>query len=411
MNEDQQIELRSALQKSFSPGAPVNTRDLFAGRVGQLQAVMEAFQTRGRHAILYGERGVGKTSLANIAKALASTLEMVAVKVNCDSDDEFASIWKKVFRAITFLQQKQQPGFERDPKTQTVSLEALLPDKPSPDDIQRILLAGGKPSLIVIDELDRVRSQSTTRRLADTIKTLSDNSVDATLVLVGVADSVTDLIAEHLSIERALVQLQMPRMSASELSEIIDKGLAQCGMTIAPRSRERIVALSQGLPHYTHSLTLYAGVSAINDGGSAIGDADVDAAVRQAVKNAQQSVLQLYHRATSSPRRENLYGKVLLAAAMAPVDQLGYFAAADVRDPMRRVSGKRYQIPAFSKHLNDFCESTKGPILQKTGVKRKFRFRFINPLMQPFVILQGISAGLISVDLSPTRRQPRPAGA
>jgi hypothetical protein len=38
------------------------------------------------------------------------------------------------------------------------------------------------------------------------IKVLSDNSVPATLVLVGVADSVDALIVEHQSIERALVQ-------------------------------------------------------------------------------------------------------------------------------------------------------------------------------------------------------------
>lgn len=324
MNEEQQLELRAALQRSFSPGAPVNRQDLFAGRVSQLGAVLEACQTRGRHAILYGERGVGKTSLANIVQALASTFEIGSVKVNCDSEDEFGSIWRKVFRAVRFQQEKKQPGFERLPETQVVSFEALLPEKASPDDVQRILVAIGQPYIIVIDELDRVRSQSTTRRLADTIKTLSDNSINATLVLVGVADSVTDLIAEHQSIERALVQVQMPRMSTPELSEIVDKGLQQSRMSIEPASRDRIVALSQGLPHYTHSLALYAGLSAIDDGRSAIAERDVDTAVRQAVKNAQQSVLQLYHRATSSPRRENLYGKVLLAAAMAAVDQLGY---------------------------------------------------------------------------------------
>jgi Cdc6-like AAA superfamily ATPase len=324
MNEEQQLELRAALQRSFSPGAPVNTQDLFAGRVSQLGAVLEACQTRGRHAILYGERGVGKTSLANIVQVLASTFKIGSVKVNCDSEDEFGSIWRKVFRAVRFQQEKKQPGFERLPETQVVSFEALLPEKASPDDVQRILVAIGQPYIIVIDELDRVRSQSTTRRLADTIKTLSDNSINATLVLVGVADSVTDLIAEHQSIERALVQVQMPRMSTPELSEIVDKGLQQSRMSIEPASRDRIVALSQGLPHYTHSLALYAGLSAIDDGRSAIAERDVDTAVRQAVKNAQQSVLQLYHRATSSPRRENLYGKVLLAAAMAAVDQLGY---------------------------------------------------------------------------------------
>jgi hypothetical protein len=45
-----------------------------------------------------------------------------------------------------------------------------------------------------------------------TIKTLSDNasSIKTTLILVGVADSVDELIGEHQSIERAIKQVPMP---------------------------------------------------------------------------------------------------------------------------------------------------------------------------------------------------------
>ena len=42
------------------------------------------------------------------------------------------------------------------------------------------------------------------RLFADLIKTLSDQLVRATVVLVGVADNVSDLVAEHESIEGAL---------------------------------------------------------------------------------------------------------------------------------------------------------------------------------------------------------------
>jgi hypothetical protein len=96
-----------------------------------------------------------------------------------------------------------------------------------------------------------------------------------------------------------------------------------------------------------------------------------------------------------SPRRENLYAQVLLACALARCDDLGYFAAADVRKPMSRIMGRSYEIPAFSRHLNDFCEATRGPILTKIGTRRRFRFRFITPLMQPYVIMKGLGSGLI----------------
>src|SRR6266513_631954 len=94
--------------------------------------------------------------------------------------------------------------------------------------------------------------------LNDTIKTLSDHSVDATLIFVGVADSVDQLISEHQSVERALRQIRMPRMSVEELYEILDKGSVELGMTFAPAARERVARLSEGLPTYTHLLALEA---------------------------------------------------------------------------------------------------------------------------------------------------------
>jgi len=43
-----------------------------------------------------------------------------------------------------------------------------------------------------------------------------------------------------------------------------------------------------------------------------------------------------------------------------------------------------------------FCEESRGRILHKEGEKRKFRFRFRNPLMQPLIIMKGLSEGRIS---------------
>jgi DNA-binding NtrC family response regulator len=45
----------------FTPSAPINDKALFAGRIDQVRQVMDAVSQRGRHAVIYGERGVGKT--------------------------------------------------------------------------------------------------------------------------------------------------------------------------------------------------------------------------------------------------------------------------------------------------------------------------------------------------------------
>ena len=51
--------------EAFSPGAPIKEQQMFAGREAEARTLVDAVLQRGRHAIVYGERGVGKTSLAN----------------------------------------------------------------------------------------------------------------------------------------------------------------------------------------------------------------------------------------------------------------------------------------------------------------------------------------------------------
>lgn len=59
-----QLDYRAA--DIFSPHAPIDEEQLFAGRLDLIEGLIETVFQRGQHAILYGERGVGKTSLVNI---------------------------------------------------------------------------------------------------------------------------------------------------------------------------------------------------------------------------------------------------------------------------------------------------------------------------------------------------------
>jgi len=253
-------------------------------------------------------------------------------------------------------------------------------------------LCQGSLPILIIDEFDRL-PQRVKAAFADTIKSLSDHAVNATVILVGVADSINDLIREHQSIERALVQIRMPRMSEQEIEEIVNNGLQRLGMDIDDDARARITALSQGLPHYTHLLARDSARAALGTGSLRITLPIVDEAIRKALEDAQQSIQSGWHKATTSPRKNNLFADVLLACALAKTDELGFFAAQDVREPMKIVTGKSYEIPSYAQHLNDFSDAKRGPILEKTGGKRRFRFRFVNPLMQPYVVMQGFAAG------------------
>ncbi len=52
----------------FSPHAPVDAEELFSGRTDLLLRMIDVIYQRGLHAVLYGDRGVGKTSLTYILR-------------------------------------------------------------------------------------------------------------------------------------------------------------------------------------------------------------------------------------------------------------------------------------------------------------------------------------------------------
>lgn len=376
----------------FTPGAPINERDLFAGRLDQVQQILNSISQRGYHAVLFGERGVGKTSLSNVlADFLTEAGKKVAVcRINCDALDTFTSLWKKALQDIVVTKSKPAIGFTSDEIEETHNIVDSLPDLIGPDDIRRVLtdLSKGVVLVIVFDEFDRLNDKEITTAMADTIKALSDYSVPSTVLLIGVADSVDELVEGHQSIERALVQIPMPRMSDREIQEIMDKGLSRLKMEIEPESLEEITSLSQGLPYITHLLALHTARAALESGATKIVPSHVADGIQQSLDQWQQSITVAYYNATKSPQPDNIYRQVLLACALAEIDDLRYFTAAAVRKPLRIITGRSYEIPNFAKHLKEFSESGRGKILQRTGEKRRIRYRFNSPLMRPYIILR-----------------------
>ena len=397
-----QIERDLRLGEVFTPSAPIDRLALFAGRIAQRRAVSDAILQRGRHAVLFGERGVGKTSLASVLREAleAAGQAVIAPRVNCDDSDDYSAIWRKALDDLQFIERRRTIGFTPEVRDTVHSASELIRNQSvAPHEVRQILESLGEQALlaIIVDEFDRVAGSVRTQ-FADTIKMLSDQSVPATLVLVGVGETVSSLVGEHDSIERALAQVRVPRMSTPELQQIVDGGLAEVGMRADPGARDRIAALSQGLPHYTHLLSLYASRRANDTESDVLRTRDVDAGIREAIENAQETITTTHHRAVMSARTDSLYRQVALACALARTDELGYFTAGAVRTPMAAIMGKPYAIPAFAKHMNEFCGAERGAILEKIGARRNYRFRFRNPLLPPYIIMSGIAHGLIGAE-------------
>lgn len=294
---------------------------------------------------------------------------------------------------------KDQGGVGFSPVGNQVVIKAnvlVQSENVSIDDVKKVLsiVSTSFKPLVIIDEFDRIHERH--RRLfADLIKTLSDHAIPATVLLIGVGDNVGELMKEHESIARAMVQINMPRMSQDDIRNIITKGLNKLGMTIDKQALDNIASLSKGLPHYAHLIGKYASRQALDKESLNITVDNFSNAILKSIEEAQHSIKTAYHTAIRSTKKINLFSDVILACAMSQVNELGEFAAQDLRDPLITISGKAYAIAAYAPHLDKFSSAERGHILIKSGARKRFRYKFKDPLMQSFVIMNGLSSGKI----------------
>lgn len=392
ISKDEQDRLYARIPTVFSPGTPISNKQLFAGRREQVVQVLESIYHPGQHVIIFGDRGIGKTSLAAVLGDFATGVdEFLLCRINCGSADTFDSVWKKMFTQIEI-------GEGDDRKT----IAEALGDTPiTPFVIQQQLIPISQDArmriILVFDEFDTMQDLASKRPFSETIKALSDFAVPATIIIVGIADTVDKLISEHQSIERNIVQVRMPRMSALELEEILVKnGLDAIGLGIEDDAKRWIIELSQGLPNYTHSLGKYAALAAVGELKRNVLLRHVVEAITKAHEQTNHTIRSMYVKAVSCPRR-NILKEVLLACAMAYTDELGTFAASDVRGPLRKImNDDSYDIPNYASHLNAFS-SKRGPVLLKTGTKKNYRYRFIEPVLAPYIRMDGYRTGKIKL--------------
>ena len=371
------------LSQAFSPATAISRSVLFHGRRAIIRRLIDAVNQAGQHAIIYGERGVGKTSLANVLSDFLQPFTseaIVSARFNCYGETTYRQIWESLFREVGLPTKEEFSPF----------IVSDVIDTLRRDEDRKLIL--------IIDEFDRIQDPDIDTLFADTIKALSDFNVDTTLIVVGVADDIDDLIEEHQSVDRCLVQIHLPRMPMDELMEIVKFGISTAGMEVSDEAVSQICTIFLGLPHYAHALGLASGRAAIDVEKLRVENRHVISAIETFVEESQQTILREFDLATASPRRENFYFKVLTACALTPTDDLGCFRAADVREPYSHIMGQEMQIPSYGRHLHGLSEEDRGEILQRLGRPHQYRFRFSNPLMQPYVLMRGLQREMLNLE-------------
>lgn len=384
---------KSGVRKIFTPHQPIQSIDLFWGRQKQVQQLIEHISTPGQHALLYGDRGVGKSSLANIATDLliSSLIEGALYQKRCDSRDTFASILATPLRAFgidtrvlessSSLKQGGEAGLKIPIAKAGIHTERESKTTYRPVDLSPSVVAEqlqDRKGLLLIDETDAIASPDEKRKIAELIKLLSDNGSEFKLLVVGIADTAEELTGAHPSIQRCLKETKLDRMTPGELALIVTQGAAKLEIGFSTDVLNAIVRLSSGYAHFTHLLALKCAEDAVAADLNLIDMAQLEASLLRAVEEAEGSLRRSYQNAVRS-YSTGMYVTILQAAAS--LDRVE-FSAGQLRTAISTLTGNHVTQASLNNFLTRLLSTGTATILVR---KAKGIYKFTDPRMPSFI--------------------------
>jgi len=381
-----QQERQDALREAFTPTRPQRSRKRLMGRKPELRRIFHAITQERAHVVLYGERGRGKTSLVNLVASAARSSGYMVARYSCTFDSDF----DEIIRGLACDLPKSLLAIPATDDALADGCEAALPrGKLSPRDVSLLpgRLAGGH-LLLIVDEFDRVTDAVTRTRFADTIKQISDRAASLSFMLVGVSDSLEELLGRHPSIQRNVVGVPIPLLSGTQVDEIIDIGSNDAQLGFPPDVRRVVTEMARGVPYIVHLLCLHAGERALRRGANAVNQEDMLGAMQQSVLEIDPRIAVLYDSLTHGAE-DFAMAHLLQGIAAGGQDRFGRFQVRETATGMI-VAGR--PVPRHDWER-----------LIETGALRACKgvgfgvYTFAEPMLPHYVLLRAVSDGLSPV--------------
>ena len=376
----------SGINDAFVPTRPVST-NFFCGRNEEVERIAESIVNPGAHVLLYGERGVGKTSLASHAceQLLSHSLIERFVSVGCNRSDKFEDIMRQLFLKLGYTQETKRStsntvggGIAVATGSRTTSSEEdVYYDYSSPRWVAEHI--SDINMVVIVDEFDTIEDKREKEKFSQLIKILSDRGAKLSLLIVGIAVSASDLLEGHMSVARSLTEVRLDRMSNEELQDIIRKGEERTGLQFEEVVKQRIVATSFGFPYFTHLLALKSAEEAVVSEVKVVTEDMLNDGLDKALDVNLQSFKDKYDNAIGSneTKRRVIYCCALLGSRV--------FSAEELRNKYFDTYKERIESVSVGNAIHNALSETPDSILRrrKVGV-----YYFNDPRMPVYIIMR-----------------------
>ncbi len=275
---DKQIDRYSEV---FTPGRPVSDERLFVGRSQEKEDLEKVLKRPGRHAIVIGDRGVGKTT---VVKQVLRQQNVPFAWRSCSPRLRYDQIFRDLLRELKInidkietVQETESSGggsakvlglgVSGEIKSRDkVSFRANGSDILTPWTTFRLLRDKGANAILVIDEYDAIRSSNYREdpdlheNIAYTLKHISDHSDQcrATIIVVGIAFTAESLLGKHESIERNAREIYLQPLRYQDFRDFIEEAENLLGIQFDDKVKFHLAADANGFPYFVHLVGLEA---------------------------------------------------------------------------------------------------------------------------------------------------------
>ena len=317
--------LRIRLRSAYTPSLPINDRRLFAGRTRVLTELIRSIEDERLHTVVFGERGLGKTSLLHVLAQTARDARYLVIYITCGAASDFDEMARTAAAGISLRFHEDygptSPEAERGDTFAERLGEERITVRTAADLLSKV---AGTRVLVVLDEFDRARSEEFRRAIAELVKSLADRSVRVQFVIAGVAANLTELVSNVPSIQRNIAAIQVPRMTSDELRELVKKGEDVSGVVFDDAAVQAVVASSLGFPYLASLLSHRAGLNAIDAGRDTVEAADVVAAKSEAVEEARGRITRRSQMQIDQRLQKGMLGALGVLASAAKTASAGF---------------------------------------------------------------------------------------
>jgi len=254
----------------FVPSKWTKRHEVVVGRSSEFEKLEKLIKTPGAHAILYGQRGVGKTTIRDHFSSDLPERGYSVVTIMASPGLTYTGLVSRILNKLGYIEYQVDSQSESQASAKMFGIGGGVTERKKYVKPERNLLDAdfvaeliGENSehgkiVVIIDEFDVLKKTNKEDSIDEHLpyllracSHLADNNA-VHFIIVGLAFSGDSLIKGHKSLARSLVEVRVPRLRPKDVEKFFKDAFRLSGFTAQEHVIKYLMYCSAGYPYTMH---------------------------------------------------------------------------------------------------------------------------------------------------------------